>query len=73
MNNVIKPLSEFSVDEKVKAFDELYDCALVDFEEVEREHYLDGDAAHYMWEQVMELLAYDNGTFWEEYNSLMRG
>lgn len=65
----IKQLSEYTTEEKVKWFDETYEMAKEEFDEVGTEDYCeDNDNAEYAWEHYMEILARDKN-FWKYYNS----
>jgi hypothetical protein len=67
----IVELEDYTVEQKVKFFDSLYNSALSHVKEVEAEGWLDEDASQYMFEDVMSILNIeDNKTFWEYYNSL---
>ena len=65
---VIKKLEEYTNEEKCQFFDKIYKKALRDFEEFE-ENGTELDE-HYMWEEVMCILAKNRNDFWNYYNSL---
>ena len=70
-NSAVKLLEEYTIDEKVKAFDKLYKSALSELNEKENGDYCeDNDNAQYTWEDVMSLLAKDRTLFWKYFNSL---
>ena len=67
----IKPLSEYTDEEKIEEFDAIYNSALTMLGEAEENgSENDNDDEHYTWEQVMELLARKKEKFWNYYNSL---
>ena len=68
---VIKSLSEYTVEEKIKIFDAMYNDALNTLEKKKNGQYFDdNDDAHYDWEEKMSLLAKDKNKFWEYWRSL---
>ncbi len=69
----VKDLSEYTSEEKIKAFDKLYASAAFNLHEREDNGRLgdkDDDEEHYSWESLMELLARNKTKFWDYYNSL---
>ena len=67
----IVALEDYTVEQKVKFFDSLYNSALSHVKEVEAEGWVDEDAAHYMFEDVMSILNIkDTKAVWNYYNSL---
>ena len=67
----IVALEDYTVDQKVKFFDSLYNSALSHVKEVEAEGWVDEDAAQYMFEDVMSILNIeDTKAVWNYYNSL---
>lgn len=66
----IKDLSEFTVDEKVKLFDSLYNQSVSIVEQAEKEKYLDEDASHWTFEAMMEIIARDKKEFWKYLNNI---
>mgnify|MGYP003441267631 CR=1 FL=1 len=67
----IVTLEDYTVEQKVKFFDSLYNSALSHVKEVEAEGWVDEDAAHYMFEDVMSILNIeDTKAVWNYYNSL---
>lgn len=66
----IKDLSEFSDEEKIKQFDKIYNIALSVVEEAEENGYVDEDTDHYVYEDVMGIIARDRQEFWKYFNSL---
>lgn len=68
----IVALEDYTVEQKVKFFDSLYNSALSHVKEVESEGYVDEDAAQYMFEDVMSILNIeDTKAVWNYYNSLI--
>lgn len=67
----IVALEDYTVEQKVKFFDSLYNSALSHVKEVEAEGWVDEDAEHYMFEDVMSILNIeDTKAVWNYYNSL---
>ena len=67
----IVALEDYTVEQKVKFFDSLYNSALSHVKEVEAEGWVDEDAAQYMFEDVMSILNIeDTKAVWNYYNSL---
>jgi hypothetical protein len=67
----IKPLEEYTVEEKVKFFDSTYKSSLSELKQKESGDYCeDNDNAHYTWEACMEILGRDSRKFWDYFNSL---
>ena len=67
----IVALEDYTVEQKVKFFDSLYNSALSHVKEVETEGWVDEDAEHYMFEDVMSILNIeDTEAVWNYYNSL---
>lgn len=67
----IVALEDYTLEQKVKFFDSLYNSALSHVKEVEAEGWVDEDAAHYMFEDVMSILNIeDTKAVWNYYNSL---
>lgn len=65
---VIKPLSGYTDEEKIKKFDHLYEIA----KEMLKDAVESGDAVHFSyvystWEEVMELISYDKKSLWKYY------
>ncbi len=73
-NDVIKPLVDFTDDEKIKHFNTQYKSALNELEEYERDGYSDDDNKQYDWESFIEILSRPDKKklFWEYWNSLDR-
>jgi hypothetical protein len=68
----IVALEDYTVEQKVKFFDSLYNSALSHVKEVEVEGWVDEDAQHYMFEDVMSILNIeDTKAVWNYYNSLI--
>lgn len=67
----IVALEDYTVEQKIEFFDSLYNSALSHVKEVEAEGWVDEDAAHYMFEDVMSILNIeDTKAVWNYYNSL---
>lgn len=67
----IVALEDYTVEQKVKFFDSLYNSALSHVKEVEAEGWVDEDASEYMFEDVMSILNIeDTKAVWNYYNSL---
>lgn len=67
----IVALEDYTVEQKIEFFDSLYNSALSHVKEVEKEGWVDEDAAHYMFEDVMSILNIkDTKAVWNYYNSL---
>lgn len=69
-NLIVKELSEFTDEEKIKIFDYLYKSSLEDLETLEREGYQDEDSAQYVYEDFLEIVARDKKLYWKYRNSL---
>lgn len=69
-NLAIKDLSEFTDEEKIKWFDRLYKSSLDVVEEVEKNGYINEDTPHFIYEDVMGIVARDRNAFWKYFNSL---
>ena len=68
--SAIKKLEEYTTEEKIKKFDNLYNSSLSELEKIESKKYHDDDWKHYAWEASMEILARDMDKFWEYYKSI---
>lgn len=80
----IKDLSEFSVEDKVKMFDDLYNLALSVVEGVEKNNYVCEDDRQYMYEELMYysnsivfrdclgILAHNKELFWQYFNGIYK-
>lgn len=66
----IKDLSEFTDEEKIKVFDKIYKSALSIVEDAETNGYVNDDNPHYIYEDVMSVIARDSRVFWKYFNSL---
>ena len=69
-SEAIKELSEYTVEEKVKFFDDTYASALSMLNQKENDEIGDEVETQYDWEANMELLAKDHDKFWKYWNSL---
>lgn len=65
----IKDLSEFTDEEKIEAFDSIFNRALSYVESAEEEYKRDDDP-NYGFEEFMGIIARDKDKFWKYYNSL---
>lgn len=65
----IKDLSEFTDEEKIKAFDSIFNRALSYVKSAEVDYKRDDDP-NYGFEEFMEIVARDKDKFWKYYNSL---
>jgi len=71
-NEIIKQLSEYTDNEKIQIFDNFYDRAKAMLDEIKDGNIGDEDDVHYIWEDVMNLLAKNRKRFWKYYRSLQR-
>ena len=72
-NMAIKPLHDFSTEEKVAFFDEQYNNVIEYYlKPTEDNGYTNEDDTHYAWEQLMVTVARHKDTFWKYYNSLCK-
>lgn len=69
-NDAIRKLEDISVDDKVKFFDKLFNCAMSELDELEEKGYSDEDNAAYAWETYIEILGTEHNKFWKYWNSL---
>lgn len=69
-DEAIKPLSEFTIEEKIARFDGMYNFAKSCLEFTEENGYSNEDDEHYAWEEIMTLLAKNRNKFWKFYNSI---
>jgi hypothetical protein len=70
-NLAIKDLSEFTEDEKIKVFDKIYESALDLVNQVEVSGFINEDIRHYLYEDVITIIARDEKAFWLYFKSLM--
>ena len=71
-NEAIKPLSEFTVEEKVEFFDKQYNIVTKHYlKPIEDSGYMDVHDERYAWEELMETIARDKDTFWKYFNGLI--
>jgi hypothetical protein len=66
-NETIKPLSEYSDQEKIDFFDKLYESAESELKDLEKTGYTD---KQYAWESYITILARDKNKFWKYWNSI---
>ncbi len=69
-NDAIKPLSEYSDQEKIDFFDKLYESAASELNDLEQTGFSDEDNDHYAWENYIEILARNKNKFWKYWNSI---
>lgn len=68
---VIKSLEDYTIEEKEAFFNKVYAKALAALnEEIKNGRKEDSDDEHYVWEEMMEILAKDKRKFWDYWNSL---
>lgn len=68
----IKNLDEYTPEEKIKFFDNMYNSALNELETTIKEGYHDEDCANYVWETYIQILSRDRKEFWKYWNSINR-
>ena len=70
--DIIKDLSEFTVEEKCNKFDKFYNSAIGTIKRVQEEEYLSEDEDHYAFEEIMNIVARDDKSneFWKWFNGL---
>ena len=68
-DQAIRDLSEFSDEEKIKAFDSIFNRALSYVESAEADYKRDDDP-NYAFEEFIGIIARDKDKFWKYYNSL---
>jgi hypothetical protein len=68
-NEAIKDLSEFTDEEKIKAFDSIFNSALGYVQSAEQDYRRDDDP-NYGFEEFMGIIARNRDKFWKYYNSL---
>ncbi len=71
-DEAIKSLQEFTVEEKIAHFDELYKFAKSCLETTEKEGYANEDDEAYALEAIMDLLVRDEEKFRKYYKSIFR-
>lgn len=67
----IKKLKEFTDQEKIKFFNNMYNTAKNELEDHEKGDN-DEDNDHYAWEEYIVILARDKEPFWEYWNSFYK-
>lgn len=71
-NKAIKSLSEFTIEEKVKFFDDQYNNVADNYlKPVEDMGYVKEDSQSYAWEELMTTVARDKETFWKYFKTLV--
>lgn len=70
---IVRPLEDYTVEEKVKFFDDLYARAIEELDHVEEHSEQMKDGNYYMWKRVMSILEYDGKSqeFWDYYNNFL--
>lgn len=69
-SRAVKELEEYSIEEKVEFFDKMHRYAINELGELERGEYCeDNDNDHYGWEELMKIIARDEKSFLDYYNS----
>ena len=69
-NLAIKNLDEYTIEEKIEKFDAMYNSALEELTEKEKEGWNSEDSSQYAWESYIELLARNSDKFWKYWNNL---
>lgn len=69
-NEAVKSLEEYTIDEKIKFFDDLYASSLSMLDEKEQGELGDEIDTQYDWEANMNILARDTEKFWKYWGSL---
>jgi len=70
--DVIKPLEDYTIEEKEEFFNKMYSTALSALnQKIESGREDDSDDEHYIWEDIMGLLGKDKQKFWKYWNSLI--
>ena len=73
IESAVIPLSEYSVSDKVKFFDNFYNFANQHVEEVKKNKWKDEDTTQWFYEEGMKILNLkDNNSLWKYYNSLSK-
>ena len=62
--------TEYDVEEKVKAFDQLHAMAMAHYHDT-KENGSNEDACHYFYEAVMELLSQPDQKVWDTFNKFI--
>lgn len=66
-------MEDYTNEEKIKFFDNLYKQALSIIEEAEEEGRVDEDSDHYLYEDTMKILNIKNPReMWDYFNSINR-
>lgn len=69
-NDAIKSLDEFTVEDKVKFFDNMYKLAEKDLKDAEENCSTESIDDNYGFEAYIEILARDKDRFWSYWNSI---
>jgi len=69
---IIKPINEFSYDEKVSKFDNMYNYVIDTINSIKENGYKNDDEEHFAWEKLMEFVVKDGKTvdFWKWFNKI---
>jgi hypothetical protein len=70
--DIIKPINEFSYDEKVIKFDHMYNYVIDTINRIKEDGYKSDDDEHYAWEMLMEFMVKEGQAvnFWKWYNKI---
>ena len=70
--STIKDLSEFTVEEKCKKFDNFYNSAMSTIKRVQEEEYLSEDEDEYSFEEIMNVVVREgkHDEFWKWFSGL---
>lgn len=71
INNIIKPLEDYTNEDKILCFDKLYYYAKSIFDDAISNGYLNEDDPHYAYEELMMIIARDRNIFWKHFNSTL--
>jgi hypothetical protein len=67
----IKSLDDYTIEEKEAFFNKMHAIALATLnEKIANGREDDSDDEHYLWEEVMGILAYNKNAFWNYWNKL---
>jgi hypothetical protein len=70
-DDAICSLEDFTIEDKVKAFDTLYNSILNSISIMEEKGYYDDDEEHYLWEETITMIITKNpNKFWKYFNSI---
>lgn len=66
-------LDDFTIEDKVEAFDKLYNSILNSIIDLEEKGYYDEDEEHYLWEETMSIVTKNPNNFWKYFNTMLNG